>query len=170
MSWADGVLSVWSWGKTGLEEKFDYHIRPACPTCPPTTAPGSVSPRVAPVSSVTEMSLRPGLTRLAGFSGAAAIALGAYGAHVLNVAKEGVTEEQRKAFEVANRYHLIHSVALLGVGLARRPRLSGLLMVAGMVGFCGTTYYHAFTGDKQFRRLTPYGGMLLIAAWLSLAL
>ena len=68
------------------------------------------------------------------------------------------------------RYHLIHSVALLGVGLARRPRLSGLLMVAGMVGFCGTTYYHAFTGDKQFRRLTPYGGMLLIAAWLSLAL
>ncbi len=49
------------------------------------------------------MSLRPGLTRLAGLSGAAAIALGAYGAHVLNVAKEGVTEEQRKAFEVANR-------------------------------------------------------------------
>ena len=68
------------------------------------------------------------------------------------------------------RYHLIHSVALLGVGLARRPRVSGLLMVAGMVGFCGTTYYHAFTGDRQFRKLTPYGGMLLIAAWLSLAL
>ena len=43
------------------------------------------------------------ITRLAGLSGAAAIALGAYGAHVLNVAKEGVTEDQRKAFEVANR-------------------------------------------------------------------
>ena len=43
------------------------------------------------------------MSRVAGISGATAIALGAYGAHVLNVAKEGVTDEQRKAFEVANR-------------------------------------------------------------------
>ena len=40
------------------------------------------------------------MTRLAGLSGAAAIALGAYGAHAM----QGVTDEQRKAFEVANRY------------------------------------------------------------------
>ena len=116
--------------------------------------------------------IRPGssVTRLAGLSGAAAVALGAYGAHVLAVAKEGVTEEQRKAFEVANRYHLIHSVALLGVALTRRPGLTGALMLGGMVTFCGTTYYHAFTGDKQYRQLTPYGGMMLIAAWLSMML
>ena len=169
MSWADGVLSVWSWGKQGFEEKFDYHIRPSPRS--PVSVPAPISSNTSVVtSSLTDMSLRSGLTRVAGLSGAAAIALGAYGAHVLNVAVEGVTEEQRKAFEVANRYHLIHSVALLGVGLARRPRLSGLLMVAGIVGFCGSTYYHAFTGDRQFRKLTPYGGMLLIAAWLSLAL
>merc|ERR1719189_1558534 len=127
MSWADGVLSVWSWGKQGLLATYDQHLRPA-----------------------------------------AAVALGAYGAHVLNVAKEGVTEEQRKAFEVANRYHLIHSVALLGVALVRKPRVTGVLMVGGMATFCGTTYYHAFTGDKQYRKLTPYGGILLIAAWLSM--
>jgi len=169
MSWADGVLSVWSWGKQGFEEKFDYHVRPA-PRAPVSVAAPISSTSSVVTSSLTDMSLRSGLTRVAGLSGAAAIALGAYGAHVLNVAVEGVTEEQRKAFEVANRYHLIHSVALLGVGLARRPRLSGLLMVAGIVGFCGTTYYHAFTGDRQFRKLTPYGGMLLIGAWLSLAL
>ena len=44
------------------------------------------------------------------------------------------------------RYHLIHSVALLGVALVRKPRVTGLLMVGGMATFCGTTYYHAFTG------------------------
>ena len=49
-----------------------------------------------------------GLVRLAGLSGAAAVGLGAYGAHVLNVAKEGVTEEQRKAFEVANRLCILY--------------------------------------------------------------
>ena len=56
-------------------------------------------------STVTssETMIRTGMSRIAGASGAAAIALGAYGAHVLSVAKEGVTEEQRKAFEVANR-------------------------------------------------------------------
>ena len=32
------------------------------------------------------------------------------------------------------------------------------------------TYYLTFTGDRQFRKLTPYGEILLIAAWLSLAL
>ena len=113
---------------------------------------------------------RSGVVRLAGLSGAAAVALGAYGAHVLNVSKEGVTEEQRKAFEVANRYHLIHSVALLGVPLVRKPSLTGFLMAGGIAVFCGTTYYHAFTGDKQYRQFTPYGGILLIAAWLSMIL
>ena len=42
--------------------------------------------------------------------------------------------------------------------------------VSGMSLFCGTCYYHALTGDKQFRQFTPYGGMLLIFAWLSLVL
>merc|ERR1712029_284383 len=120
--------------------------------------------------SSSETMIRTGMSRIAGLSGASAIALGAYGAHVLNVAKEGVTEEQRRAFEVANRYHLIHSVALLGVTMVRKPRLTGALMVGGMLTFCGTTYYHAFTGDKQYRKLTPYGGMMLIAAWLSMVL
>jgi len=31
MSWADGILSVWSWGKQGLLDKYDIHLRPACP-------------------------------------------------------------------------------------------------------------------------------------------
>ena len=44
------------------------------------------------------------------------------------------------------------------------------VVVGGMVVFCGTTYYHALTGDKQYRRFTPYGGMLLISAWLSMIL
>merc|ERR1712098_837405 len=122
------------------------------------------------VKTVEPTMVVSGVTRLAGLSGAAAISLGAYGAHVLAPKGKEVNEEQVKAFEVANRYHMVHSVALLGVPLVRAPRVSGTLMVGGMVVFCGTTYYHALTGDKQYRRLTPYGGMLLIAAWLSMIL
>ena len=43
-------------------------------------------------------------------------------------------------------------------------------MVGGMTIFCGTIYYHALTEDKQYRKITPYGGVLLIVAWLSLLL
>ena len=152
---------------------YDYHLRPDCPKCVEVSLPSvPVSVQTSPPPpAAPEMALtRSGVTRLAGLSGAAAVALGAYGAHVLSVSKEGVTEEQRKAFEVANRYHLIHSVALLGVPLVRKPSLTGFLMVGGIAVFCGTTYYHAFTGDRQFRQFTPYGGILLIAAWLSMIL
>ncbi len=41
-------------------------------------------------------------------------------------------------------------------------------MVTGMLVFCGTTYYHALTDEKSLRRFTPYGGILLILAWLSM--
>ena len=85
----------------GLIDKYDYHLRPACRGVSIPVTPPPASPSLAALPNM--MSLRSGMSRVAGISGATAIALGAYGAHVLNVAKEGVTDEQRKAFEVANR-------------------------------------------------------------------
>jgi len=41
-------------------------------------------------------------------------------------------------------------------------------MLSGMTIFCGTIYYQALTEDQKLRKITPYGGMLLIAAWLSM--
>lgn len=42
-------------------------------------------------------------------------------------------------------------------------------MTTGMVIFCGTIYYHALTEDNSLRKYTPYGGILLIIAWASMA-
>jgi len=169
MSWAGGILDVWHWTKAGLLQSYDYHLRPDCPKCVESQVVPTHTVNIVRESGVPAMAVS-GVTRLAGLSGAAAIGLGAYGAHVLAASKEGVTEEQKKAFDVANRYHMVHSVALLGVPMVRLPRLTGGLMVGGMVVFCGTTYYHALTGDKQYRRFTPFGGILLIVAWLSMIL
>lgn len=106
--------------------------------------------------------------RLAGLSGALAVAFGAYGAHVFRPGK--AEKELKLAYETGNRYHLLHSVALLCVPLTARPHLVGTLMSAGMLLFCGSCYYHALTGSTVIRRVTPYGGMLLIAAWASMML
>ena len=43
-------------------------------------------------------------------------------------------------------------------------------MITGTTIFCGTIYYHALTEEKTFRRYTPYGGIILMMAWLSMAL
>jgi len=106
--------------------------------------------------------------RLAGIFGVSAVALGAYGAHAL-YPKES-REELKKIYETANRYHFLHSLALLGVPLCRWPKTSGSFLVLGMLLFCGTCYYHALTGRSELRWLTPVGGTFLIFGWLAMAL
>jgi len=103
--------------------------------------------------------------RLAGLSGALAVSLGAYGAHVMIPSK--ADPQLIKVFETGNRYHMLHSIVLLAVPLTKRPQLVGSLISAGMLLFCGSCYFHALTGNAAYRQVTPFGGMLLIAGWIS---
>lgn len=64
---------------------------------------------------------------------------------------------------------MLHSAALLAVPFASRPMITGALFLGGISLFCGPLYYHAIRDDAQFRRVTPYGGMLLLAGWISIA-
>uniref|UniRef100_R4FPR1 Putative small membrane protein n=1 Tax=Rhodnius prolixus TaxID=13249 RepID=R4FPR1_RHOPR len=107
--------------------------------------------------------------KIAGISGASAVILGAYGAHSL-LSDDEKDDNVKKAFESANRYHFIHTLALLGVPLCRYPSLSGCLFILGLSMFCGTCYYSSLSGDHRFRRLTPIGGTFFILGWLSLFL
>ena len=110
MSWAQSVLGVWQWGAAGVTEVAERHLRPACRgTCslPPSAAAvpevGVNTTELARTDSIRGMTgAGSGLTRLAGLCGAAAIGLGAYGAHAL-AARPATSKEQKKAFGVANR-------------------------------------------------------------------
>jgi len=104
--------------------------------------------------------------RFAGLSGALAVAMGAYGAHAFAADKP----EMKKVYDTANFYHFMHTLALLAVPLSRRPALTGSLMITGTAIFCGTIYYNALTEERKFRKYTPYGGIILMMAWLSMAL
>ena len=73
-----------------------------------------------------------GWQRLAGVSGAAAVGLGAYGAHGL----QGKDPTWKHIYDTASRYHLVHSAALLAAPHARRPHLAGALLSSGMALFC----------------------------------
>ena len=40
----------------------------------------------------------------------------------------------------------------------------------GTLIFSGTCYYYALTQERWIRKVTPYGGFLLIFGWLSVAI
>ncbi|MFH4980047.1 hypothetical protein AB6A40_006756 [Gnathostoma spinigerum] len=108
----------------------------------------------------------PGMIRIAGISGAMAVILGAYGAHSLR--ERSVIDERRlRAFDTANRYHLLHSIALLGAPQSRHPVITAALFVGGILIFSGTCYHYSLTGKEALRRFTPIGGVMFILAWLS---
>ncbi|XP_058800274.1 transmembrane protein 256-like [Phymastichus coffea] len=107
--------------------------------------------------------------RLAAISGAAAVILGAYGSHK-SYSLEEKGEERRRVFDTASRYHFIHTLALLGLPMCRKPRIAGTFMISGIFLFCGTCYFYAFTGDKSFSKLTPLGGTCFILGWLGMFL
>lgn len=61
------------------------------------------------------------LLRLAGISGALAVALAAYGSHQFK--KQGKSVELRDLFNTAQYYHMVHSIALLSLPLVKKPFL-----------------------------------------------
>lgn len=106
---------------------------------------------------------------IAGLMGASAVALGAYGSHVVYPKQE--IEDRRKAvFETANKYHFLHALALVTVPFARKSGLAGGLFLTGTLIFSGSCYYYAITDNRAVSKYAPYGGVTLVFAWLSLVL
>jgi uncharacterized membrane protein YgdD (TMEM256/DUF423 family) len=104
---------------------------------------------------------------------AAAVALGAFGAHAV---KTRLAPESFAVYQTAVQYHFWHALGLLGVSLlmAQWPTAAGLawtawLLIAGLFLFCGSLYALALTGVPWLGALTPIGGAAFLAAWLILA-
>lgn len=123
----------------------------------------------APLPQLFKLASYSGLfIRLAGISGAAAVGLGAYGAH--SIMNEEGNEHRKRVFETANKYHFYHTIGLLAVPLCHYPLVTGSLFAAGILMFCGPCYYMSITGKDQLRKLTPFGGVCLIVGWLTMML
>ncbi|MCH7575596.1 MAG: DUF423 domain-containing protein [Candidatus Marinimicrobia bacterium] len=105
----------------------------------------------------------------------AGVALGAFGAHAL----EGkVKPEDLPIWETAVRYHMYHALALMAVGVMQQMSaltqsalltLSAALFSAGIVVFSGSLYLLVMTDRRWLGAVTPLGGLLLLAGWLTLA-
>jgi uncharacterized membrane protein YgdD (TMEM256/DUF423 family) len=122
--------------------------------------------------------------KLGCLSAASAVMLGAYGAHGLKrrLPPGADTSEKLQMWGTAVHYHMIHSVALLFSSLrhqhtGRSTLLPSLLFSGGMAAFSGSIYMLVLMDEHQKRdwgpivgRVTPIGGMALIAGWIAMAL
>ncbi|MGB8840321.1 MAG: DUF423 domain-containing protein [Aliidongia sp.] len=102
----------------------------------------------------------------AGLGGFGSVALGAAGRHL---ASDAVP------LDIAARYVMYHSLALLAVCLLERDkastalRLAGWCFLGGMVAFAGGLTALVATGSTAAGAATPVGGTLFMVGWLALA-
>jgi len=104
-------------------------------------------------------------------SGFIAVALGAFGAHAL---KQRLSPDLLSIFEVGVRYQMYHVFALLAVAhfMTIYPNsymsFAGWMFTAGTIIFSGSLYILALTAVKAWGAVTPIGGLLLLAGWISM--
>ncbi|MGH8626990.1 MAG: DUF423 domain-containing protein [Gammaproteobacteria bacterium] len=110
------------------------------------------------------------LGAIAAFIGVGA---GAFGAHAL---RDALAPDLMRSYLTAVQYQLIHALGLVAVGVSERVfggsaliKLSGLMMLLGLVLFCGSLYVLALTGLRRIGLITPVGGIAFLVGWLCLA-
>jgi len=110
---------------------------------------------------------------LGALTGFLTVALGAFGAHVL---ESRLTPHSFTLFNKAVHYQGLHALALLFTGLllhispGSRLRQAGWCFVAGIILFSGSLYVLSLTGIHGLGAITPLGGLSFLAGWLLLAM
>jgi uncharacterized membrane protein YgdD (TMEM256/DUF423 family) len=114
--------------------------------------------------------------KIATMLGALTVIMGAFGAHKL---KELIGPEILSSYQTGVTYQFYHTFALLAVGILYKRyqnqwmEWAGRLFLLGMILFCGSLYLlTALQATKEiglegFGILTPIGGLLLVAGWVS---
>jgi len=134
---------------------------------------------------ITHQAITRRIIVCAGISGALGVVMGSFAAHGLEdflndffVVSGGLEQESvRKRldqFDVAVRYHLIHTLALLAlaslaVGTPTCRHWVSRLFLLGLVLFSGSLYALVLTNTPVLGAITPWGGLSWIVGWLLLA-
>ena len=109
---------------------------------------------------------------IAGLLIALATICGAFGAHAL---KGHLTQDKLQVYETAVRYHFLHALGLVAIGILLRTADSGLLrwsaiaVLTGIILFSGSLYLLTFGAPRLLGIVTPFGGLALIAGWILFA-
>ena len=101
------------------------------------------------------------------------VLMGAIGAHIL---KQKFSSDLYNTFQTGLQYHFYHALGLILIGTllfhlpqSKLVKLSGWVMLTGILFFSGTLYIISFTEMRTLGMVAPIGGVSLMSAWLMLA-
>ena len=114
-------------------------------------------------------------------SAAAAVALGAIGAHALegwleSTFEPAVATARLEHWQTAAQYHRFHALGMIVAGLllqrsaSKSIHAAGWLMLLGTVLFSGLLYVYTISPSKWMGPIFPIGGFSFIGAWILLAI
>ena len=110
---------------------------------------------------------------IAALTGALGVMLAAFGEHALSAR---LSPAALSAFATGARYQMMHALAMGLAALAARgaaerlAETAALLFLVGILLFSGSLYGLALAGAPSLGFITPFGGLALIAGWITLAL
>ena len=112
-----------------------------------------------------------------GFTGVLAGTFGAHGLEPILKQWHG-SSDRLPTWEIAVRYQMYHALALLALcgishhyhGNQKLLGIVGWLFTIGTLIFSGTLYGLVLSGIGILGAITPIGGLLLLAGWLTLTI
>ena len=117
---------------------------------------------------------------LAGLLGVVGVIIGAYAAHGLEgflLKQELETDAIAKRLsqcDVAVRYHMLHTLAILALGLSgvknKSASIAVLFWLLGIGLFSGGLYSMVFLGKMGHWAIVPSGGLCFIIGWTAVVI
>ncbi|MGY5955631.1 UPF0382 inner membrane protein YgdD [Kosakonia sp. BK9b] len=104
----------------------------------------------------------------AAVSGFVFVALGAFGAHVL---QKSLGVIQMSWIQTGLEYQAFHTLAIFGLAVAMQRRISiwfywsSVFLALGTVLFSGSLYCLALSGLRLWAFVTPVGGVCFLIGW-----
>ena len=110
--------------------------------------------------------------KIVAINGILAVLLGAFAAHVLETS---LSPERLSVFHTAVKYHMFHTLALLGLtcldnqaGSPRYRIYAAIFFLLGIGLFSGSLYLLVATGITKLALVTPMGGLAFLVGWVLL--
>jgi uncharacterized membrane protein YgdD (TMEM256/DUF423 family) len=110
--------------------------------------------------------------KIVAINGLLAVLLGAFTAHVLEAS---LSPERLSVFHTAVKYHMFHTLALLGLicldnqaGSPRYRIYAAIFFLLGIGLFSGSLYLLVATGITKLALVTPMGGLAFLMGWILL--
>jgi uncharacterized membrane protein YgdD (TMEM256/DUF423 family) len=101
---------------------------------------------------------------ISAISGFTAVAIGAFGAHIL---RENLSTEMLEVYKTGVIYQFVHTLVLLILALSNfnKSKIVSIFFLLGIILFSFSLYVYSISEIKFIAMITPVGGLCFLIGW-----